>query len=339
MLLNRLHFYSIKLYIMKKIQLFIIAFLLTGAVMAQVPQAINYQAVARNNAGQALATQTMKVRLTVSRNAVSLYSETRQVTTNALGLFNVQIGGSGALSTTGSFAGIDWTTNPTPIMLKVELDINNTNTFTDMGMQAFATVPYSFAAKEAIEATNANKIGGNAVAVATPQTNDILKWNGTAWVPATVAAAQIYPLATDGISNIPAAGGVSAWVAGYTTLPTVTLVAGQKLIASFTATINKLTNSGSPIAIDICYQDINGGTIYNIGSEDYSDVAMPSAQTSHIPIAASAGATVVAGATLGTKNVIPPGTYKIFVGFKNRAAVGTSGTTQVEYVNGFIQVF
>jgi hypothetical protein len=321
---------------MKRLSLLFIALMVTGAVIAQVPQAINYQAVARNNAGQALATQTIKVRLTVNRNAVSQYSETRQLTTNGLGLFNVQIGSSGALVTTGSFTGIDWSTNTQPLMLKVELDINNSGTFTDMGQQSFASVPYSFTAEEAIDS---KKIGGNAVATTTPATGDLLRWNGTAWAPAAVSAAQIYPLAIKG-ATIPAAGtGASPWVAGYTALPTVTLVAGQKLIASFTATINKLTSSGNPVAIDICYQDISGGTIYNIGSGDYSDVAMPSAQTSYVPIAASAGATVVAGATLGTQNVIPPGTYRIFVGFKNRAAVGTPGSITVQYVNGFIQVF
>ena len=63
----------------------------TNSVDAQIPNVLNYQAVARNNAGAALSNQTINVRLTLLRNSVSLYSETRQVTTNLLGLFNVQI--------------------------------------------------------------------------------------------------------------------------------------------------------------------------------------------------------------------------------------------------------
>src|SRR6218665_573886 len=127
--------------------------LITVITMAKVPDIMNYQAVARNNAGLALAGQTIKVRLSVVKNAVTQYSETRQVTTNSLGLFNVQIGSAGALSTTGNFANISWQNNAAPgYALKVELDINNTNVFTDMGSQALVTVPYSFAAKEAIEA-------------------------------------------------------------------------------------------------------------------------------------------------------------------------------------------
>ena len=72
---------------MKKLFFFVIAALLISLTgIAQVSESINYQAVARNNAGAALANQTIKVRFTISRNAVSQYSETRQVTTNVLGL-------------------------------------------------------------------------------------------------------------------------------------------------------------------------------------------------------------------------------------------------------------
>jgi hypothetical protein len=321
---------------MKKLQLLFIAFLLTGAVIAQVPNAINYQAVARNNAGAALATQTIKVRLGIVRNAVSLYSETRQVTTNALGLFNVQIGSAGALATTGSFTGIDWQNNPAPLMLKVELDISNTNVFTDMGSQSFATVPYSFAAKEADEAANAAKIGGNAVAVATPNSNDLLKWNGTAWIP--VAGPQLYPVATAGIS-IPAAGSASpAWTAGFNNAPTVTLTAGQKIAVSFTSSFQHINSTAgyNYFSVDVCYQAIGGGTIYNIGANQYSDGELPPGNKTQL-IGASAGASVVAGASLGTQNVIPPGTYKVFLGFKNRTDIGGS-IMSVKYVNGFIQV-
>ena len=118
---------------------------LTCSLYAQVPESLNYQAVARNNAGVALVNQTIKVRMTLLRNNVSLYSETRQVTTNLLGLFNIQIGSAGALTTTGDITEISWLPNtPNAIMLKVEIDLNNTNVFTDMGTQPFNTVPFAF---------------------------------------------------------------------------------------------------------------------------------------------------------------------------------------------------
>jgi hypothetical protein len=124
---------------MKKIISLSIVCLLATFSFAQAPQFMNYQAVARNNSGVALANQTIKVRLSVLKNAVQQYSETRQVTTNALGLFNVQIGSSGAISTTGTFNTIDWLNNAAPgYVLKVELDINNSGLYTDMGNTPFS---------------------------------------------------------------------------------------------------------------------------------------------------------------------------------------------------------
>ena len=80
------------------------------AANAQMPKTINYQAVARNAAGQPLTSKTMKVRLSILKTASnSIYSETRTITTNVSGLFNIEIGSTGALSTTGNFKTINWT--------------------------------------------------------------------------------------------------------------------------------------------------------------------------------------------------------------------------------------
>lgn len=326
---------------MKKFISTMASILIVFFAMAQVPDIMNYQAVARNAAGQALANQSIKVRLSVVKNAVTQYSETRQVTTNTLGLFNVQIGSAGALSTIGNFANINWQNNAAPgYALKVELDINNTNVFTDMGNQALVTVPYSFAAKEAIEADNANKIGGNAVAVATPAANDLLKWNGTAWMPA--AGPKVYPIATLGI-QIEAGGGSAPWafVSSNTNQPTVTLAAGQKLVSTFMASASHVHASSANnyyYDVDICYQPIGGGTIYSIGSGFYPSYSGPIVNNaSKFHIAASAGADVVAGAALGTRNTIPPGTYKIYLAIKNKSILNPNAIL-VEYVNGFVQV-
>src|SRR5690606_23457116 len=124
--------------------------------------------------GQALANQTIKVRLSIINTAAgnaTLYSETRQVTTNALGLFNVQIGSPGTLATSGDFAAISWTNNASSVeSLKVELDINNNNSFTDMGTQGLVSVPYAFSADEAINTVN---IGGHYVNTSTPANGNV----------------------------------------------------------------------------------------------------------------------------------------------------------------------
>jgi hypothetical protein len=55
-----------------------------------------------------------------------------------------------------------------------------------------------------------------------------------------------------------------------------------------------------------------------------------------INYSASAAVKVVTGTTIPVTNQIPPGTYKIFLGIKNKSSI----TNLVgEFVNGFIQVF
>lgn len=128
---------------MKQFFLSMVLSLIIAGAMAQMPKAINYQAVARNAQGQALTNQTIKVRLSIVSSASgnpTLYSETRSVTTNALGLFNVQIGSAGAIATTGNFSTINWVNNTSATKsLKVELDVNNSGVFTDMGSQSLVT--------------------------------------------------------------------------------------------------------------------------------------------------------------------------------------------------------
>ena len=119
---------------MKKFLPLLIFCLLSSILMAQMPKVINYQAVARNSSGQPLANQTIGVRLsvvnTLAGNA-SLYSETRTVTTNSLGLFNIQFGAPGANAVTGNFNSVGWVNNTSSSKaLKVELDINNSGTIT-----------------------------------------------------------------------------------------------------------------------------------------------------------------------------------------------------------------
>jgi hypothetical protein len=121
--------------------LFILSAFLTKA---QVPQKMNYQAVARNTVGQPIANAIINVRisildLTSSGNAV--YTETRKLTTNQLGLFTAPIGGSGATSTTGSFANINWSTGNK--FIKVEADPLGGTNFITLGNNELLSVPYA----------------------------------------------------------------------------------------------------------------------------------------------------------------------------------------------------
>ncbi len=189
---------------MKQVQILIIALFISTFGMAQVPPAFNYQAVALNNAGVALSNQAIQVRLSIFRSPTSLYSETRSVTTNLLGLFSVQIGSAGATSTTGNFGTIYWLNNTPWITLKVEWDISNTNVFTDMGSQPIAAVPYALAAGTALDAIN---LGGRYVdPVPVPTSGDVLRWNGLAWAPYTIPVAPPIATIAGSIAAIPFGG-------------------------------------------------------------------------------------------------------------------------------------
>lgn len=134
---------------MKKLVLLCIILLKMGISFAQVPQSFNYQGVARSATNSVLANKTIKVRLTIRHNwsmGTTLYTETRSVTTNASGLFSIQVGSPGALSSTGNFKAIDWTRDTR--WLQTEIDANNNNTFVNVGSVQMMSVPYALAANK-----------------------------------------------------------------------------------------------------------------------------------------------------------------------------------------------
>ena len=141
---------------MKKFCYTLFFFITAHFCFAQAPLGINYQGVARNAQGQALTTQTVKVRVSLIKEddvnvRTTFYTETRTVTTNALGLFSFVIGQNQSTST-GFITSGNWNDGNTQQFLKVELDVANSGTWTDMGTQQIFSVPYALYATEAAEA-------------------------------------------------------------------------------------------------------------------------------------------------------------------------------------------
>jgi hypothetical protein len=123
--------------------------LLTLVVNAQTPpNAFNYSAVARNAAGQPIATTTIGIQVTIlktSPTGASQYSENHFVNTDAFGLFNLVIG-AGAVQS-GSMATIDWSNDN--YYLKVGMDATGSTNFLTMGTTQLLSVPYAMYAKSA----------------------------------------------------------------------------------------------------------------------------------------------------------------------------------------------
>lgn len=144
---------------MKKLFTISIFVLLSVCLYAQVPQAINFQAIARDGFGNPMINTNIQIRLSVidsSLGGSTVYQELRALQTNAYGSFSFQIGVAPAFTTIGTFQGIDWVTGDKH--LKIDYDPTNTFTFTlSLGVIKFVTVPYAFAAQEVvyIDATGA----------------------------------------------------------------------------------------------------------------------------------------------------------------------------------------
>ena len=113
-----------------------------GELSAQVPQAFNYQAVARDASGNVLANQAIGLQLIIHQGSAGgtiVYSETHAPTTNQFGLFSVSLG-QGAV-VTGTFAGIVWSSGN--YWLQAQMDPLGGVTYADMGTSQLLSVPFA----------------------------------------------------------------------------------------------------------------------------------------------------------------------------------------------------
>lgn len=111
-------------------------------ILAQTPLGVNYQAVIRNSAGEVVADQQIGLQLSIlqgSTTGTAVYSETFTPTTNEFGLINVIIGHGSPKS--GKYTSIDWSS--ANYYLKVELDLDGSTSYTEMGTTQLLSVPYA----------------------------------------------------------------------------------------------------------------------------------------------------------------------------------------------------
>lgn len=173
---------------MKKQLLLVCLFALLTCSMAtaqtsKAPQSFSFQAVARDASGNALTNKTIGLRLSILNNTAAVYTETFTVNTNAYGMFTVTLGNGSVV--TGSFSSVNWEEGSTsPKSLKVELDPAGGSAYTDMGSTTFNSVPYALVADKAV---NMKLDHLTDVSVSAPSINQVLQWNGTAWVAATIS--------------------------------------------------------------------------------------------------------------------------------------------------------
>ncbi len=118
----------------------------SAQVLAQAPQGINYQGVARGLDGQPLANKFISIRISIlnqSSDGPVEYDEVHEVKTNTFGLFTLVIGQGTKGATDFKFIG--WTNGPK--WLQIEMDENGGSNFKLMGSQQLMSVPYALYAE------------------------------------------------------------------------------------------------------------------------------------------------------------------------------------------------
>ena len=253
---------------MKKI-LFLLLFILSTMTFAQ--NGFNYKALITDN-GNAMATQTVNLKFTVLENGTtSVYQETQSATTDANGIVAVNIGEGTIVS--GNFTTIDW--GNSAYFLKVEIDTGSG--YQDFGTSELKYVPYAIFAEKAgnvfsgdfnaltnvpsglsdgdddthlteaqVDAyvanngylTQVDNIRGIPVSATTPNNGQVLKYNGTQFVPADDDTSG--GSGTDGVVNSAAFSG--------TTTKTLTLGRSNglgNLTATFTDAVNDADHSST----------------------------------------------------------------------------------------------
>jgi uncharacterized protein (TIGR02145 family) len=197
----------------------------SGMVCAQtILQKFSFQSIIRNPAGQALQNQSVGMRLSIlqgSETGSVVYSETHLGTTNASGLVTLQVGGGTVVS--GSMATINWANGP--FYIKTETDPEGGTNYSITGTSQLLSVPYALNAANGVANGTAN--------------NQMMYWNGTAWV--TLAAPQ-----TQG-QVLTFCNGLLIWTSGGlcpANLPTLTTTAASAITTTSASSGGNISSDG-----------------------------------------------------------------------------------------------
>jgi len=169
---------------MKKLILSLtILFELSG--LAQVfPEGIPFQAQVLGSSGNILSNIIVGVQFNVrtdSNTGPIVWQENHVVLLNNLGHFSTVVGSgtSTGVGTTLSFSAIQW--GESSHFLEMLFDENNIGTFVSISSQQMMSVPFAYHAKTTSQEFALSQLQD--VDTTGIQIGDVLKWNGTTWVP------------------------------------------------------------------------------------------------------------------------------------------------------------
>ncbi|MFC5047191.1 DUF1566 domain-containing protein [Aquimarina hainanensis] len=136
----------------KTILPFFVMAMITMCCFGQAPETFKYQAVIRDAGNMIISNQAVGMQLTIRQgnvNGAAVYKETFEVSTNAYGLINLEIGSG---NSSDDFKSIDWANGP--YFIETAVDSNGGNDFSVMGTGQLLSVPYALYANTAANVTN-----------------------------------------------------------------------------------------------------------------------------------------------------------------------------------------
>lgn len=149
-------------------------FLILHSFGQGVPQAMTYQAVARDTNGNLKANAAISVRFSIldgSATGSVVYEETQSVTTNKYGLFTVNIG-QGVQVGSQTFSSINWGGNSKWVMIEADL-LGGTNYMQIGTPSQLLSVPYALYAGNAAGSTGLNTAYGDSSLYSETIANDL----------------------------------------------------------------------------------------------------------------------------------------------------------------------
>lgn len=160
---------------MKKL-FFIWSLFVSAILFSQAPHLINYQAVARDAAGNIITSGSIGLKFEILQGSSAgsvVYGETNNITPSSAGIFNVAIGAGTPI--TGTFSGINWASGP--FFIKVSIDPTGGSSYNVVGTTQLVSVPYALYAEKA-----GNTSGSLPTGTVTGQT---LYWDQSTstWIP------------------------------------------------------------------------------------------------------------------------------------------------------------
>lgn len=169
-----------------------------AATAQQAPQGFNYQGIARDAGGAALANKALSVRISIldGPGGTAQYVETHQTTTNSFGLFALQIGAGTRVS--GSFGSVTWTNGNKQIMTEIDLGSG----YVDLGTTPLLSVPYALVAGTTAAPPQLTLDDLTNVNAGAPASGQALKWDGSNWVAGNDLAGFELPFAGVGSSTV-----------------------------------------------------------------------------------------------------------------------------------------